>query len=122
LLVAINTVEGVKTVEPLLVRAARNLGAGRFQLFWHVVLPAASGMIFTGLRLGIGQAFITGVAGEVVLAGGGAGGTRGGAQQALRTDIVFLCLISLAVLGVVLTAAIGWLDRILFPWRPREPA
>jgi NitT/TauT family transport system permease protein len=117
LLVAINTADGVKTIEPILVRAARNLGASRWQIFIYVVLPAASGMIFAGLRLAIGQALITGVAGEIVLAGYGLGAMMWDAQQSLSTDIVFLCLVVLAALGVALTAALELLDRLLFPWR-----
>lgn len=120
LLVAINTVDGVKTIEPILVRAAQNLGASRLQVFVHVVLPAASGLIFSGLRLGVGQALITGVAGEIVLAGYGMGAMMWDAQQTLSTDVVFLCLLALAALGIILTTILDLLDRLLFPWRPRS--
>jgi ABC-type nitrate/sulfonate/bicarbonate transport system permease component len=68
--------------------------------------------------LGIGQALITGVAGEIVLSGSGLGAMMWDSQQTLRTDIVFLCLFSLAVIGVAATALLSSFDRILFPWRP----
>lgn len=120
LLVAVNTIDGVKSIDPVLVRAAQNLGASRRQIFVSVVLPAASGLIFSGLRLGIGQALITGVAGEIVLSGSGLGAMMWDSQQALRTDVVFLCLFALAAIGVAATWLLGAIDRILFPWRPRE--
>lgn len=121
LLVAINVVEGVKTVDPIFIRAARNLGANRRQVFVSVILPAASGMIMTGLRLGIGQALITGVAGEIVLAGSGLGALMWDSQQVLNTDVVFLCLFVLAAVGMVSAWLLGLADRLLFPWRVREP-
>ena len=121
LLVAINVVDGVKSIDPIFLRAARNLGASRIQLFVKVILPAASGMIMSGLRLGIGQALITGVAGEIVLAGSGLGALMWDSQQALHTDVVFLCLFTLAAVGALSTWLLGSLDKLLFPWRVREP-
>lgn len=119
-LVAINTMEGVRTVDPVLIRAALNLGAGRRQIFMRVILPAASGMIMTGLRLGIAQALITVTAAEIVLAGSGLGAWMWDARQSLRTDIEFLCLFTLAVLGVLLTWGMDRIDAIVFPWRVRS--
>jgi len=120
LLVAINTIEGVKSVDPILLRAALNLGATRRQIFAKVLLPGASGLILSGLKLGIGQALITVTAGEIVLSGAGVGALMWDAQQSLRTDIVFVCLFTLAVIGIVSVWFLELAERSLFPWRASE--
>jgi len=120
LLVAINVIDGVKSVDPTFIRAARNLGASRTQIFVKIIMPAASGMIMSGLRLGIGQALITGVAAEIVLAGSGIGALMWDSQQALRTDLVFVCLFTLAAIGALSAWLLGAADRLLFPWRMRD--
>jgi len=51
-LVLISTVTGVKGLDPLLIKAAQDLGASRLQIFTKVVIPGALPNIFTGLRLG----------------------------------------------------------------------
>ena len=57
-LVLINTVTGVKAIDPVLLKAARDLGANQRQIFTKVVIPGALPNIFTGLRLGAGTALI----------------------------------------------------------------
>jgi NitT/TauT family transport system permease protein len=57
-LVLINTVTGVKAIDPVLLKAARDLGANQRQIFMKVVIPGALPNIFTGLRLGAGMALI----------------------------------------------------------------
>ena len=58
------TVEGIKYVDPVLIRAAASLGASERQIFWYVVLPAAAPNIITGMRLAFGLSFfVTGPAG-----------------------------------------------------------
>src|SRR6266498_460368 len=57
-LVLVNTVTGVKSINPLLLKAAVDLGASRLQVFMKVILPGALPNIFTGLRLGAGMALI----------------------------------------------------------------
>jgi len=65
------TVEGIKYVDPLLIRAASSLGATERQIFWHVVLPAATPNIITGLRLAFGLSFFVIVAAEFIAADSG---------------------------------------------------
>jgi NitT/TauT family transport system permease protein len=53
-----NTTAGVRAVDTIYIRAARNLGAGEGTLFWQVRVPAAMPASSTGIRVGIGVAFI----------------------------------------------------------------
>jgi len=57
-LVLVNTITGVKSINPVLLKAARDLGATQGQVFTKVILPGALPNIFTGLRLGAGMALI----------------------------------------------------------------
>ena len=65
-LVLVNTMTGVKSINPLLVKAALDLGASRLQVFVKVILPGALPNIFTGLRLGAGMALILTAVGVAV--------------------------------------------------------
>src|SRR5207244_2944291 len=55
--VLVNTIAGVRNVDGIFLRSARNLGARGFTMFWRVILPAATPYILTGVRVGIGVAF-----------------------------------------------------------------
>jgi NitT/TauT family transport system permease protein len=69
----INTMDGVKKIDPLLVDAAQTLGANRLQIFYKVILPATVPQMMTGLRVGVGVGWMTIVAAEMVSANGGIG-------------------------------------------------
>ncbi len=64
--IILNTVHGVEQTPEVLVRAAQTLGASRMQIFWHVVMPAALPSIATGLAIGMGVAWFSLLAGEII--------------------------------------------------------
>ncbi|WP_054998520.1 ABC transporter permease subunit, partial [Pseudomonas viridiflava] len=64
--IAIATATGVRTVDPARVRAAQSLGATRWQLIRHVILPSALPDILTGIRIGLGVGWSTLVAAELI--------------------------------------------------------
>ena len=72
-IVIINTAAGVSAVAPNKMRAARSLGANRAQVFLYVALPATVPFILTGMRLAMGNSFVTIVAAELVAANAGLG-------------------------------------------------
>jgi len=71
--ILINTIQGVKSIDPLLFDASKTLGAGRADVFLKVVVPATIGHIMTGLRVGLGVAWMTIVAAEMIGANNGVG-------------------------------------------------
>ena len=71
--IAIATATGVRTVDPAKVRAAQSLGASRWQLIRHVILPSALPDILTGVRIGLGVGWSTLVAAELIAATSGLG-------------------------------------------------
>jgi ABC-type nitrate/sulfonate/bicarbonate transport system permease component len=99
------TVEGIKHVDPVLIRAAASLGATRTELFRYVVLPAALPGIITGLRLGFGLSFFVIVAAEFIAADSGLG--------YLINDARTFFMVANMLLGAVVIGLIGFLFNIL---------
>jgi len=71
--ILINTLQGVKSIDPLLFDAAKTLGASRRDIFLKVVVPATSSHMMTGLKVGLGVAWMTIVAAEMIGATNGVG-------------------------------------------------
>ena len=118
-LVLINTVTGVKSINPLLLKAAQDLGASRAQVFVKVILPGALPNIFTGLRLGIGMALILVFITEIEATKAGLGFLLWEAFQLLDTTRVFVGVVTFGVLGILSSWALQWLERVCCPWARR---
>jgi ABC-type nitrate/sulfonate/bicarbonate transport system permease component len=112
----INTIQGVKNVEPNLVRAARCLGASEWQILKRVVLPAALPQIFTGIRIGFGVGWMALVAAELVGASSGLGFLINDARSLLKTDVVILGMLTIGVVGLVLDLLIRKIAKRVLPW------
>jgi NitT/TauT family transport system permease protein len=97
--ILLNTILGVRNVEPRLFEAAQMLGVSRQALFWKVVLPASLPSIFTGLRLGLGFAWVVILVGEMTGVQTGLGAIIMEARQLSRTDIVIAGMIVIGLLG-----------------------
>ena len=101
-----NTIAGVKGVEPNLVRAARCLGASEARILWHVVLRAALPQIITGVRVGLGVGWMALVAAELVGANTGLGFLINDARTVLRTDQVIVGMATIGLVGLGIDRAI----------------
>jgi NitT/TauT family transport system permease protein len=118
-LVLVNTVTGVKSINPLLIKAAIDLGASRFQVFVKVILPGALPNIFTGLRLGAGMALILVFITEIEATKAGLGFLLWEAFQLLETKNVFAGVVTFGLLGVATTWLLQWVERSACPWAQR---
>jgi ABC-type nitrate/sulfonate/bicarbonate transport system permease component len=116
-LVLINTVTGVKAIDPVLLKAARDLGANQRQIFVKVVIPGALPNIFTGLRLGAGMALILVFITEIEATRAGLGFLLWESYQLLLVKQVFSCTIAFGILGILSSWTLQWLERVLCPWR-----
>lgn len=113
-----NTVFGVRSVEPRLFEAASMLGCGSSAQFARVVVPAALPSIFTGLRLGLGFAWIIIVVAEMTGVPTGLGAIIMEARQLSRTDIVICGMIVIGVCGFLSDRVLLLLGRYLLSWSP----
>jgi NitT/TauT family transport system permease protein len=99
--VLISTVQGVKYVEPILVRAARSLGASERAILYTVVLPAAFPAILSGLRIGLAYSWIYMVLGEFTGVNLGLGATLLQSRETLNTELIMALMIIIGLLGVL---------------------
>jgi NitT/TauT family transport system permease protein len=86
-------------------------------LWTRVVIPGALPMIFVGMRLGIGVAFIVIVAAEFVAARSGIGYLIWTSWETLRIENMFVGIIAITVLGVLTTLLLREIERLAMPWR-----
>ncbi|MEZ4679400.1 MAG: ABC transporter permease [Caldilineaceae bacterium] len=115
-LVAINTMVGVRDIDPVLIQAGRNYGAKGWQLFYHVIIPGALPVIFAGLRLALGTALIVIVAIEFVRAKKGVGFMTYYYWEILSTEKMYAGLLVVMLLGVLLTFGLQWVEKRVMPW------
>ena len=108
--ILVNTIFGVRSVEPRLFEAAAMLGCSGSAQFFRVVLPAALPSIFTGMRLGLGFAWVVIVVGEMTGVQTGLGAIIMEARQLSRTEIVISGMIVIGVVRLPVRPA-GHADR-----------
>jgi ABC-type nitrate/sulfonate/bicarbonate transport system permease component len=109
----------VKSINPLLIKAAVDLGARRTHIFLKVILPGALPNIFTGLRLGAGMALILVFITEIEATKAGLGFLLWEAFQLLETKEVCAGVVTFGLLGVGATWLLQWLERVSCPWARR---
>ncbi len=118
--ILVNTVFGVRSVDPRLFEAATMLGASPASIFPKVVLPAALPGIFTGLRLGLGFAWVVIVVGEMTGVQTGLGAIIMEARQLSRTEIVIAGMIVIGVIGFLSDQIIQLISRRALRWSPQH--
>jgi ABC-type nitrate/sulfonate/bicarbonate transport system permease component len=111
------TVEGIKYVDPLLIRAAASLGASERDLFRYVVLPAALPNIITGLRIGFGLSFFVIVAAEFIAADSGLGFLINDARTFFLVANMLLGAAVIGAIGFTFNVLLRWLEAWLLRWR-----
>ncbi|MFC3721966.1 ABC transporter permease [Neoaquamicrobium sediminum] len=121
-IIYVNTYQGVRYADPLLMRAALSLGASKRQAFFGIGLPSAMPEIFTGLRLGIGMAFFVLVAAELIAADSGMGFRIQEARWQFRVDRMFFGAALIGMIGFILFAVLKFAESKLLAWKPRREA
>jgi NitT/TauT family transport system permease protein len=113
-----NAFQGVREVDRNFVASARVLGASRFQIVRHVVLPSALTWIIASLHVAFGFAIIGAIVGEFLGAQQGLGLVIATAQNNFNPDGVFAAMLIIAILALTAEGLIGQLERRLLAWRP----
>jgi ABC-type nitrate/sulfonate/bicarbonate transport system permease component len=111
------TLEGIKYVDPLLLRAASSLGASQRDLFRYVVLPAAMPGIITGLRLGFGLSFFVIVAAEFIASDSGLGYLINDARTFFLVSQMLLGAAVIGLIGFTFNRLLRLLEARLLRWR-----
>ena len=118
-IMAIAARAGVSGVRISKVHAAYSLGASKWQVMRHVILPNSLPEIFTGARVAMGVCWGTVVAAELVAAEKGAGMMIMVASKFQQTDIVILGIILIGIIGFGIDMLMRWAERVLVPWKGR---
>jgi NitT/TauT family transport system permease protein len=116
--ILVNTIFGVRSVDPRLFEAASMLGCQGTAQFYRVVLPASLPAIFTGLRLGLGFAWVVIVVGEMTGVQTGLGAIIMEARQLSRTEIVISGMIVIGIAGFISDRLVVLLGQWLLRWSP----
>lgn len=114
--VILNTIAGIRAVDPTLIRAARTMGVGSQTIFRQVILPSALPTILTGLRLSAGLAWIALIASELVGAPSGLGFAIQYYAELFRTNDAIAMIATVAILGYLTDLLMRWVQRIVIPW------
>lgn len=114
----LNVYAGIRGVDEQLIEAGQSLGLGRWGLIRHVVLPGALPGAMTGLRYSLATAWLALVFGESINADAGIGFLMNQAREFFRTDVIVVCLVVYAFLGLLADAVVRTLERLLLQWRP----
>ena len=116
---AVSARAGVKSVMIEQINAAYSLGASKWQVIRHVVIPAALPEIFTGMRISIGFGWTTLVAAEMVAANAGLGQMVLNASNFLRTDVVIMGIVVIGVVAYSFDLLMRYIERAVVPWKGR---
>jgi NitT/TauT family transport system permease protein len=114
--VLMNTIAGVRQVDGIYLRAARNLGASGPTMFLRVILPAAVPYILTGMRIGIGTAFIVVIVSEMIAVNNGLGFRILEAREYFWSDKIIAGMITIGILGLAIDAGMNKLNNYLLRW------
>jgi taurine transport system permease protein len=112
----ISTQQGVRRVKESRLRGAQALGATRWQLIRHIIVPSAAADVLTGIRVSLGVGWSVLVAAELIAATRGLGFMIQSAAQFLVTDVVIMGIVVIAVIAGVFEWGLRYLQRKLVPW------
>ena len=114
----LNTLHGIRTVDPQLIEMGRIYGMGNGELFRRVIFPGALPSIFVGLRFALGIMWLTLIVAETIAASSGLGYMAMQAREFMLIDVVVLSILIYALLGKVADSTARVLERFTLSWHP----
>ena len=114
--VLMNTIAGVRQVDGIYIRAARNLGASQMTMFRRVILPAATPYILAGARIGMGTAFIVVIVAEMIAVNSGLGFRILEAREYFWSDKIIAGMFTIGLFGLAIDMAMNALNNHLLQW------
>ena len=115
-----NTLAGIRNVDPDLARVAKAFGASRLDVFLRVALPGSVPIVVAGLRLGVGRALTGVVVAELFGSTQGLGYSIVRYSQFLETPPMMVSIVTIVIIGVVLTQILTFIERKTDAWRIRN--
>ncbi len=116
--VYLNTLHGIRTVDPQLIEMGRIYGMNSGELFRRVIFPGALPSIFVGVRFALGIMWLTLIVAETIAASSGLGYMAMQAREFMLIDVVVLSILIYALLGKAADSVSRFLERITLSWHP----
>ncbi len=114
----LNTLYGIRTVDPQLIEMGRVYGMGDRELFRRVIFPGALSSIFVGVRFALGIMWLTLIVAETIAASSGLGYMAMQAREFMQIDVVVLSILIYALLGKLADSTSRLLERLTLSWHP----
>jgi sulfonate transport system permease protein len=114
----LNTLHGIRTVDPQLIEMGRIYGMSDSELLRRVIFPGALPSIFVGVRFALGIMWLTLIVAETIAASSGLGYMAMQAREFMQIDIVVLSILIYALLGKLADSASRVLERLTLAWHP----
>ncbi|TPN77749.1 ABC transporter permease [Mesorhizobium sp. B1-1-5] len=113
----LNTISGVKSVDPLLIKAARSMGTSDFDLFRKVILPASMPSVVAGARLAVKSSLFAVIGAEMLAAKSGLGFLIQNSQLMMETADMYAGILTLTVIGLTVNYLLVWFERWATAWK-----
>ncbi|AEF83647.1 taurine transport system permease protein TauC [Treponema primitia ZAS-2] len=118
--IILNTISGIKNVDPLLIMLARSMGLTNAVMFRKIIIPAAIPSIFTGLRISSAAAVLVIIAAEMVGAKSGLGYLITNAQYSFMIPRMYVGILTTMILGVSINYLILGIENKFTSWKPKS--
>lgn len=109
---------GIRGIDKKLIEAGRTLGLGTFSIIRHIVIPGALPSLLVGIRYGLSVAWLSLVVGEQINASSGLGYIITYARDFLQTDVIVVCLMVYAIMGLLTDGLVRLIEAYALRWRP----
>jgi len=115
--ILLNTVSGVRSVDPVLLETGKTFGYGRWQIITRILLPASASFVLTGMRISLAIALIVTVIAEMVAGNNGIGFYVLNAQRSFLVPEMYAGVIALALVGFALNKIFVLVEHRLLHWQ-----
>jgi NitT/TauT family transport system permease protein len=113
----INTISGVKSVDPLFLKAARSMGTSNLDMFRKVILPASIPSIVSGMRLAVKSSIFAVIGAEMLAAKSGLGFLIQQSQLMMETSDMYAGIITMTAIGLLVNYLLVWFERWATAWK-----
>jgi NitT/TauT family transport system permease protein len=113
----VNTISGVKAVDPLLLKAARSMGTSDLDLFRKVILPASIPSIVAGARLAVKSSIFAVIGAEMLAAKSGLGYLIQQSQLMMETGDMYAGILTMTLIGLIVNYLLVWFERWATSWK-----
>jgi NitT/TauT family transport system permease protein len=113
----INTISGVKSVDPLLLKAARSMGTSDFDMFRKIIFPASIPSIVSGARLAVKASVFAVIGAEMLAARSGLGYLIQNSQLMMETANMYAGILTMTIIGLLINYMLVWVEKRATSWK-----